>query len=146
MSYWDTSALAKLYAKETDSATFENYALNTPGPVVTCRIALYEARATFYRKEADGLLQARTAQTLYHELLQDAVAGEIRLIEIGADADREFGEVLKLCYQHAPPIPIRTLDALHLASARVAAEAEIVATDKRMREAAKLLGCSLFPV
>jgi len=24
MSYWDTSTLVKLYAKESDSATFEN--------------------------------------------------------------------------------------------------------------------------
>lgn len=146
MSYWDTSALVKLYAKEMDSAMFESYALNRSEPVVVCRIGLYEARATFRRKEADGLLQAWTAQTLYQELLQDAVGGEIRLIEVGADVEREFGEVLNRCYQHAPPIPIRTLDALHLASARVTAETEIVATDRRMRDAARLLGFSLFPV
>jgi uncharacterized protein with PIN domain len=51
MSYWDTSTLVKLYAKEPDSATFENYALNAPAKAVTSRIALYEARATFQRKE-----------------------------------------------------------------------------------------------
>ena len=47
--------------------------------------------------------------------------------------------------QPTPPILLRTLDALHLASARVAGETEIVATDKRLREAAKLLGFALFP-
>lgn len=45
-----------------------------------------------------------------------------------------------------PPLPLRTLDAIHLASARVSGEMEIVATDKRLRDAAKLLGFSLFPV
>ena len=53
MSYWDTSTLVKLYAQEVDSAAFENYALNAPSTAVTSRIALYEARATFQRKE-DG--------------------------------------------------------------------------------------------
>ncbi|MBI4326103.1 MAG: PIN domain-containing protein [Chloroflexi bacterium] len=78
--------------------------------------------------------------------MQDVSAGELRLVELGADVEREYGQVLGACYPQTPPIPLRTLDALHLASARVAGETELVATDKRMREAAKLLGFSLFPV
>jgi predicted nucleic acid-binding protein len=50
------------------------------------------------------------------------------------------------CYRHNPPLAIRTLDALHLASARADNQIELVATDKRVRDAAKLLGLSLFPV
>ena len=57
-----------------------------------------------------------------------------------------YAQVLDLCYRQQPPIPLRTLDALHLASARAAGETELVATDKRMRDAAKLLGFALFPV
>ena len=66
-------------------------------------------------------------------------------MELGLDVEREFGQVLAFCYSQSPMIPIRTLDALHLASARVAGESELVATDKRMRDAAKALGFSLFP-
>ena len=66
-------------------------------------------------------------------------------MELGADVEREYGQVLTLCYQQNPTIPLRTLDALHLASVRVAGETELVATDKRMRDAAKALGLSLFP-
>ena len=40
MSYWDTSALVKLYASESDSAAFENYAADTPGPIIVSTIAL----------------------------------------------------------------------------------------------------------
>src|SRR5882672_6031066 len=115
MSYWDTSTLVKLYAQEPDSAAFENHALTTPDQAVTSRIAIYEARATFQRKEADGALQAGTAQTLYDQLLQDIANGEMRLIELGSDVEREYGQVLNRCYRQAPAIPLRTLDALHLA-------------------------------
>ena len=112
---------------------------------VTSRIAVYEARATFQRKEAEGILKPGAAQKLYGELLQDAGAGEVRLVELGADVEQEYGQVLIVCYQQSPAIPLRTLDALHLASARAAGETELVATDKRMRDAAKALGFSLFP-
>lgn len=146
MSYWDTSTLVKLYAQEPDSSAFENHVLSAPAKPVTSRIALYEARATFQRKEAEGILQPGYALKLSGQLMQDVAAGELRLVELGADTEREYGQVLGTCYQQTPPIPLRTLDALHLASARVAGETELVATDKRMREAAKLLGFSLFPV
>lgn len=53
--------------------------------------------------------------------------------------------MLNSCYRQTPPIPLRTLDALHLASARVVGETELVATDKRVRDAAKLLGFTLLP-
>lgn len=145
MSYWDTSTLVKLYAKEPDSATFESHALNASAQTVTSRIALYEARAAFQRKESERILLPGAAHELYRQLIQDAAAGELRLIELGADVEREYGQVVGQCYEQTPPIPLRTLDALHLASARVAGESELVVTDKRMRDAAKLLGFSLFP-
>ncbi len=145
MSYWDTSTLVKLYAQEPDSPAFENHVANTTSPPVTSRIALYEARATFRRKEAEGILTAGTAQTTYDELFQDIAANDVRLIELNTAVEQEYGQVLNLCYQQTPLLPLRTLDALHLASARVSGETEIVATDKRLRDAAKLLGFSLFP-
>ena len=146
MSYWDTSTLVKLYAQEPDSTVFENYLVSLPGPLTTSRIALYEARATFRRKESEGILQVGAAQTLDLELLQDVAAADLQLIELDADVEQEYGRVLDLCYQQTPPLLLRTFDALHLASARVAGEIEVVATDKRLRDAARLLGFSLFPI
>lgn len=60
MSLWDTSALVKLYAMETDSAQFQG--LTAPGvPLVIARIAHYEAHAVF-RRRSDRL--PRTADRL----------------------------------------------------------------------------------
>ena len=99
MAYWDTSTLVKLYAKETDSALFEVHAMRSAAGTVASRIALYEAQATFQRKEAEGILQPGAAQKLYGELLQDVATGEMRLVELGPDVEREYGQVLTLCYQ-----------------------------------------------
>src|SRR5438552_9605443 len=145
MSYWDTSTLVKLYAQEQDSSAFEAKAAAQTSALITSKIALYEARATFRRKEAEGILPAGTAQTTYNELLQDVAANDVRLIDLDATVEQDYGQVLNLCYQQTPSLPLRTLDALHLASARASGETEIVATDKRLRDAAKLLGFTLFP-
>src|SRR6266567_4196985 len=107
MSYWDTSTLVKLYAREPDSPAFERHLLPGPVPPITSRIAIYEARGTFRRKEAEGILASGAAQTLYNELLQDIAAGDVRLIELSADVEQDYGQVLNLCYQRVPPIPLR---------------------------------------
>lgn len=146
MSYWDTSALVKLYAKELDSSSFEERLVGLPRPLITSRITLYEARASFRRKESEGILKPAAAQLLYNELLEDIAAAEVRLIDLGPDVEREYGHVLDRCHEQSPPLLLRTLDALHLACARVAGETEVVTTDKRLRDAAKRLGLTLFPV
>jgi predicted nucleic acid-binding protein len=146
MSYWDTSTLVKLYVKEADSAALVNHLRSAAGAQATSRIALYEARATFRRKESDGLLPAGATQILHAQLLQDVSTGIMRLIEIGTDLEREYGQILDFCHSRSPLIAVRTLDAIHLASAKLAVESEIVTTDKRMRDAAKQLGFAVFPV
>ena len=145
MSYWDTSTLVKLFTPEPDSVLFENHALATSGPILIARIGLYEARATFRRKEADGTLQPGAAAVLFAKLTQDLAAGLVRVVELEPAVDREYGHVLDTCYGQTPLIALRTLDALHLASARASGETELVATDKPMRDAANALKLTLFP-
>lgn len=149
MSYWDTSTLIKLYIKEPDFARFEQHVEESQKAgipvIVISRIALFEARATFHRKEAEQVLAAGGAEVLFGEILQDVNTGLIKLVDFGADIESEYGRVLSFCFQQNPPIFLRTLDAIHLASAKAASEKELVATDKRMREAASKLGFTLFP-
>jgi uncharacterized protein len=144
MSYWDTSALSKLYLPEADSAGFVQKAANNP-VIVTTRLAIYEMRRVAFRKEIGGFIQAGTAESVLTQLNQDIAAGQIRVVEMDARVEADFNVIMATCYRHAPPVPIRTLDALHLASSRADGQTELVATDKRLRDAAKLLGFSLFP-
>ena len=59
MSYWDTSALGKLYLPEPDSADFAQKAAVDPA-IATTRLALYEMRRVAFRKESEGFIQAGT--------------------------------------------------------------------------------------
>ena len=145
MSYWDTSTLSQLYLPEAGSPAFARKAASTT-VIVTAKLALYEMRRVAFRKESEGLIPANTAEAVLSQVDRDIVAGQIRVVEMDLQTEAEFNTIMARCYRHAPPIAIRTFDAIHLATARVAGETEVVATDKRMREAAKLLGFSLFPV
>ncbi len=54
--------------------------MSTAVGAVASRIALYEARATFQRKEAEGILQPGAAQKIYSELLQMFAHGTSRAL------------------------------------------------------------------
>ena len=144
MSYWDTSTLGKLYLPEPDSADFAQKAAADPA-IATSKLALYEMRRVAFRKESEGFIQAGTAESVLAQVNQDIAAGQIRIVEIDARVEAEFNGIMATCYRHTPPLPIRTLDAVHLASARADNQSELVATDKRMRDAAKFLSLFLFP-
>lgn len=145
MSYWDTSCLVKLYAPEPDSAQFHAYAAGLRSRPVTGDFARLELLATLCRKEAEGQLAPGDAKTLLAKF--DAhVEQRVIHLQMLDDAMRiEFERVIEKCLSQAPPLFVRTLDALHLAAASVAGETEFVATDRRLRAAAPAVGFTLFP-
>ena len=143
MSYWDSSALVKLYVKEADSAQFEALAL--AGPPMTGTLALHEARTVFRRREAEGVLPSGQGAALFAQLAGDVSAGEIP-VQAETDLVRgKFGEVLEACFSQTPAVFIRTNDALHIASALVAGEKEFITADGRQRAAATLMGLVVVP-
>lgn len=144
MSFWDTSALVKLYTMEPDSAQFQ--ALTTSAhPLVIARIAHYEALAVFLRREAEQALPPGEAQCLMTEIATDIAAGKIVTQKDDADVEREFGQVLAKCLTHRPPIFLRTNDALLIASAIAAGETAFVTGDGRQRAAAEAMGLVVLP-
>lgn len=144
MSYWDTSALLKLYLQEADSAAYVNLAANDP-EIVTAFIGKHEARAAFRRREAEGVLTSGGGDACYQKLLADIQRGRIRMIPETADLESGFGQVLDQCFSQAPPLLVRTNDALHLAAARLAGEQDFHSADARQRAAATLLGFKVHP-
>jgi predicted nucleic acid-binding protein len=130
---------------EPDSLAFRERAAQAGAPPVTAEVTALEMRRVAFRKELTGGLQSGTAETTIAQVDADAPAGRIQVVEQSRAVVRELDEIMAASYRRNPALPLRTLDALHLGSARVAGESEIVATDAPLREAAWFLGFSLFP-
>lgn len=144
MSYWDTSALVKLWVAEVDSAQFQQIAQGAER-ILTASIARFEARVVFRRREAEGALPAGEAAALSREMDEDIAGSRIGVQSVDAAVEREFWNLLDKCFSERPPVFVRTNDVLHIASALVAGETQFVTADSRQRAAAALLGFTILP-
>lgn len=139
MSYWDTSALAKLYLQESDSGTFRSLVVSA-SPIVTAHLTRHELRTVLRRREAEGAIVAGAANLLYQDFESDIAAGLIT-IQNETDAVRQkFVLALEDCFSSVPAVFIRTNDALHIASAQAAGENNFVMADHRQKAAAIHVG------
>ena len=145
MSYWDTSGLVKLYAPEPDSAQFELHALNSAAKPTVAAVTRLEMWVALRRKEADGFMSSGHARLHLARFDEDVKRGEVRVVDFDDAVSEEFEKLTEECFSQAPPLLVRTLDMLHLATARIATAGEFVTTDKRLREAATVMGFTLFP-
>jgi len=123
--YLDSSALVKLVVKEAESTALRRFLRSHP-----IRVSSALARVEVTR--------AVRAQGPDAQLRAQAVLSRIRLLRLD-------DETLSTAAQLDPGV-LRSLDAIHLASARAfGAEMEALVTyDARMREAAALLGFAVF--
>lgn len=119
MIYVDTSALAKLVIPEAESASMREFAVS---PMITSALASTELRRTVRRNAPQLLVQA---EQLLERVVQLTIDAELLRHASGLD-----------------PLSLRTLDAIHLASAlRVRDDIDtFVAYDRRLLEAARALG------
>lgn len=138
--YWDTSCVLKLYCPEADSPKYLARVALESEPLVSSVLLISELLFAFLQKELRGEIGQGTAGALYDALLEDVEQGRFTLIPLGDDVRKESRRVAEFCYRANPPIPLRTLDGLHLASARLAHCKEILSTDVRLQAAAALPG------
>jgi predicted nucleic acid-binding protein len=138
MIYVDTSALVKRYLSEAGSDAFDAFFL-ARAPLAISRLTVVEMRCALARR--------RRAQQITAEL-EAQVLEAFRLdVQDGALALSSFLEDdLTLAYHlmdEVVDLPLRTLDALHLAVARRHAIPEFSTADKKQAEAAQKLGFAL---
>jgi predicted nucleic acid-binding protein len=139
--YLDTSALAKLYVPEPDSATLEAAVVGRRDLIVS-DLAVTELASTIARRAREGDLSAAHAQRLYQRVLRDRARGEFRHAELTANVHRDAERLLLGLGRR---VALRAADALHLALA-AAHEARVLITfDRRMRTAAAALGTLELP-
>jgi predicted nucleic acid-binding protein len=145
VEYWDTSALLKLYVPEPDSPTFLERIELIGTALLTADVAAVELLCALERKEQVGDVSEGGGQALFQRFELDAGAGRLVLIPYGSDVWRAAKDLVRLAYSEEPPVLIRSLDVLHVATALSAKVGTVVATDVRLRRAATLAGLETAP-
>jgi hypothetical protein len=120
-TYVDSSAIVKLVVREPESAALRRY-LRRRGPLVASALARAEVLRALLPAGAEAVARGRSV---------------LRLFELVRVNDRILNAAGLL-----PPTELRTLDAVHLATARLLGEevGSVVTYDRRMAEAAERLG------
>jgi len=131
--YLDTSALVKRYLPERNSEAFEAY-FSELAPVHISRLTLVELRSTFARKRRQARLSPEQETAAMNEVRIDIQNG---LLTVAPSADADFIEAFRL--DELTALPLRTLDALHLATASGLGSGVIATADDVMRRAARQL-------
>ena len=145
MNYWDTSALLKLYLPEDDSGYFLDLVVSSGQPIVSSAIATPEMLCALYRKECAGDLKSGGALATYRKFLGDCRASRIVLVPYGEQVFTTAEEIVRLAFRGARPAMVRSLDAIHVASAVTARARVMVATDARLRTVAAMAKLKLVP-
>lgn len=133
--YIDSSALAKLYLPERESEALDAL-LRGRRDLLISDLAVTEVISAVARRRREGALDARTANRVREALLSDARSGPVRQLDLTPLVHREAEQILL----SAHGVPLRTLDALHIALARSAQAGGIITFDNRMAETAAIHG------
>jgi predicted nucleic acid-binding protein len=135
--YLDASALVKLFVPEAESDEL-NKALAGLTDVIVSDLALTEMASALGRRTRERLLTREEAQRLYREATK--LHASSHQAELTPPIHRR-AERLMLSLT----IPLRALDALHLATALDTEAATMVTFDPRLRDAANSQGLFVAP-
>jgi prevent-host-death family protein len=137
--YLDGSALAPLYFPQAESAGLER-ALRGRRDLTVSDLAASELLSAVARRRRAGELSDAVAARFHAALLADLQAGIYRRAEI-APATHRSAERLLL----SMAVPLRTVDALHLALAMTAGVASMLTFEQELAAGARALGLVVRP-
>lgn len=138
--YLDSCILVKLLVVELDSEFFISSLEGQP--LVTSELVRTEVFSALLARERAGKISAKDRRLAWREFETRIAAKEIRIENLNSLVLHKATHLLERCH---PKVPLRTLDAIHLATADLCHDFPLVTTDARLRDAATLLGFSVFP-
>ena len=136
MRYFDTSALVKQYLHEAGSTTVLEL-LKTGDKVYTASLTYAETHAAFSRRTREGRLTRETTRRLALRFDRDWESYDIVIM-----SDDVLSLARQMLYRH----PLRSADAIHLASALLLARTTptdgwaFICADRRLCDAAEAEG------
>ena len=138
--YLDTAIIVKLLAREPDSEWFDTALVGHP--LESSELALAEVRSALLSKERAGQITSRErirAGEKFAALVEEDL---MRLLPLNRMVIERAIALQVACH---PRIPLRTLDALHVATCDLHRCGTLATTDARMRAACEQFAIGLLP-
>lgn len=132
--YIDTCIAVKLYTREPDSEECQRIAAGHR--LVSSELLYTELWSALLAKERAGVLTPAWRKKVWQLFEQHLLDDVIELVALDGHVVREAAEVMARVH---PAVPLRTLDALHLATYGGIEAGPLFTRDKRMIEAARRL-------
>jgi predicted nucleic acid-binding protein len=138
--YLDTSIIVKLLVAEPDS---EYFVRSLEGQrLTTSELAHTEVFSALLARERAGKIETADRRLAWKEFQARVASEEIRIEPLNSVVLRKATHCLEYCH---PPAPLRTLDAIHLATADLCQDFPLVTTDVRLANAARAMYIPVFP-
>lgn len=138
--YLDSCIIVKLLVVEPDS---EFFIRSLEGQrLVTSELAQTEVFSALLARERAGKIDAADRRLAWKEFHARIADGEIKFEPLNSTVLRKAIHCLEHCH---PPAPLRTLDAIHLATADLCQNFPLVTTDGRLADAARKMKIEVFP-
>lgn len=138
--YLDSAIIVKLLVREEDSAWFNRRLAGHE--LWTSELALAEVRSAILIKERAKLVTADERKAAFVQFESFCEAKSLRFRPLNLLVIERAAGLLVGCH---PDVPLRSLDAIHLATALLHPHGPICATDGRLRAAAQRLGGACCP-
>jgi predicted nucleic acid-binding protein len=130
--YVDTGVMVKLYLPEPDSEAVQQ-AMTDVADVTCSELLLAEFQSAVSRKRRERQIDAYAAGEVVDALRRTIAAGEIGIVKLDSAA---IEAAARLLARMPDEIPLRTLDAVHLAVCREHHLFPLFTTDGVMQRAA----------
>ena len=135
-AYFDAALVAKFYVNEPGRDSVRQVA-RSAGSVVTSGIAVAEVVAAFHRKLREGAIDRPVFKALQGQFAHDLDAG---LWQLAGPTEALLRDVQAAFTQLEASVHLRSLDALHLVTARAEGFTRVYSNDRHLLSACKHFG------
>jgi predicted nucleic acid-binding protein len=138
--YLDSAIIVKLLTREDDSVWFDQ---NIKGhDLWSSELALAEVRSAIFIKERSGKISVNQRKSALARFAAMHADETVRLHPLNTAVIQHASGLLESCH---PEVALRSLDAVHLATAMMHPRGALCTTDGKLRAAARRMGVVCFP-
>lgn len=138
--YLDSAIIVKLLVREEDSSWFDRSVRGHE--LWSSELALAEVASALLIKERTGHISVTERKSAFFQFEAIQENEFIRFHPLSSGVVRHAAGLLTSCH---PDVALRSLDAIHLATAMMHPRGPICTNDAKLRVAARRMGVTCFP-